>query len=72
MAGAEERAKWAQYYIENGFSGLEKLLHGHAGKYCFGDNFTMVNKMIWVSKILCKVLFLSSFTPQIISFNCKR
>jgi glutathione S-transferase len=53
MAGAEERAKWAQYYIENGFSGLEKLLHGHAGKYCFGDDFTMVNKMIWVSNVLC-------------------
>ena len=40
--GPDEKIKWARYYIENGFSGLEKLLHGNAGRYCFGDDFTMV------------------------------
>lgn len=45
-SGSDERLKWAQHFIENGFNGLEKLLIGEAGKYCIGDDFTMADVVL--------------------------
>eukprot|EP00250_Pteridium_aquilinum_P015844 c22796_g1_i1 orf=56-706(+) len=43
IAGPDERLKWAQHFIETGFKGLESLLVPKAGKFCFGDEFTMAD-----------------------------
>lgn len=43
LAGSDERVKWAQHFIESGFKGLESLLAPEAGKFCFGDEFTMAD-----------------------------
>lgn len=44
--GSDESLKWAKHFIENGFNGLEKLLVGETGKYCFGDDFTMADVVL--------------------------
>nr|AAA72320.1 GST1 gene product [Dianthus caryophyllus] len=35
--GSDEKLSWAKHHIKKGFSALEKLLKGHAGKYATGD-----------------------------------
>ncbi|KAH7437398.1 hypothetical protein KP509_05G069400 [Ceratopteris richardii] len=46
LAGSDERLKWAQYFIENGFIALEALLTTEAGKCCFGDKFSMADAVL--------------------------
>ncbi|KAI5084208.1 hypothetical protein GOP47_0000377 [Adiantum capillus-veneris] len=43
LGGPEERLKWAQHFIKSGFEALELLLTAEAGKYCFGEEFTMAD-----------------------------
>ncbi|CAK9875940.1 unnamed protein product [Sphagnum jensenii] len=40
--GKEEPKKWAHHFIVKGFTALEQILEKTAGKYCFGDNVTLV------------------------------
>ncbi|GAB3022393.1 maleylacetoacetate isomerase [Bowmanella dokdonensis] len=42
-ADAEGKAVWARYWIEKGFTGIEKRLQTTAGKYCFGFDLTLVD-----------------------------
>lgn len=43
LCGPDERLKWAQHVIENGFKGLETVLTPEAGMFCFGQEFTMAD-----------------------------
>eukprot|EP00249_Psilotum_nudum_P004529 c18044_g1_i1 orf=696-1373(-) len=44
--GPSEDLEWAQYFIENGFTALEMHLTKTAGKYCFGDDFTLADVVL--------------------------
>nr|ABK25945.1 unknown [Picea sitchensis] len=41
--GPEERLAWPKHFIEKGFTALEKLLKGVAGKYSVGDQLTLAD-----------------------------
>eukprot|EP00055_Hartaetosiga_balthica_P007056 m.23775 g.23775 ORF g.23775 m.23775 type:complete len:218 (+) comp5583_c0_seq1:128-781(+) len=41
--GKEHKMEWGQWAISTGFDALEKELEKTAGKYCFGDEITMVD-----------------------------
>jgi len=41
--GAENKMEWGHWAIENGFKALERSLEKTAGKYCYGDELTMVD-----------------------------
>ena len=41
--GAEGKMEWGHWVIENGFKALERSLETTAGKYCYGDEITMVD-----------------------------
>ncbi|KAK3928783.1 putative maleylacetoacetate isomerase 2 [Frankliniella fusca] len=43
LAGKEERLKWAQYWINYGFSALEKQLTAYSGKCSVGDDITLAD-----------------------------
>jgi len=43
LLGADERLKWAQDYINTGFTALEQLLKKVAGKYTVGDELTLAD-----------------------------
>lgn len=45
-SGADSRAEWANNVITKGFSALEVILSKTAGKYCFGDEFTMADVVL--------------------------
>ncbi|KAL2911851.1 hypothetical protein HK105_208701 [Polyrhizophydium stewartii] len=42
-AGQDRMAEWAKHFIDLGFEGLEKVVKGTAGKYCFGDEVTLAD-----------------------------
>ncbi|ESO91951.1 hypothetical protein LOTGIDRAFT_121608 [Lottia gigantea] len=39
----DQKAEWSKHWIHNGFVALEKTLEKTSGKYCFGDNITLVD-----------------------------
>ncbi|KAF8031940.1 hypothetical protein BT93_D0988 [Corymbia citriodora subsp. variegata] len=41
--GPSEPLSWVQYHIDRGFSALEKVLAGHAGKYATGDEICLAD-----------------------------
>jgi maleylacetoacetate isomerase len=41
--GEQARIEWAQKWITSGFDALEVVVKDTAGKYCFGDEFTMAD-----------------------------
>ncbi|XP_047132325.1 maleylacetoacetate isomerase isoform X1 [Hydra vulgaris] len=43
FVGDEKKMDLAHWVIEKGFKDLEKLLEKHSGKYCYGDEITMVD-----------------------------
>lgn len=42
-ASEEQKTKWIQYWIANGFTALEKMLESTAGVFSYGDNPTMAD-----------------------------
>ena len=40
------RGEWAKYWVQNGFTALEKILSKSAGKYSVGDQITMADILI--------------------------
>lgn len=40
---AEKRKEWAQYWIDRGFTAVEKMLPATCGKYCVGDSVTIAD-----------------------------
>jgi maleylacetoacetate isomerase len=43
IAGEEQKAVWAKHWIQNGFEGVERILAKSAGKYSYGDEFTLAD-----------------------------
>lgn len=41
--GSDKKVEWGKYWIEYGFTSLEQLLSKTSGKYCVGDEVTMVD-----------------------------
>ncbi|XP_008281375.1 maleylacetoacetate isomerase isoform X1 [Stegastes partitus] len=39
----EDKAQWAQHFIDRGFQALEPILKETAGKYCVGDEISMAD-----------------------------
>ncbi|KAK9768308.1 hypothetical protein K7432_001146 [Basidiobolus ranarum] len=39
----ESKVEWAKHWITVGFEGIEKALEKTAGKYCFGDDITLMD-----------------------------
>ncbi|KAE8738077.1 hypothetical protein FOCC_FOCC016452 [Frankliniella occidentalis] len=43
IAGKDERLKWAQHWINNGFRAVEKQLATYSGKYSVGDEISLAD-----------------------------
>lgn len=43
LAGAEKKAQWTKEVITEGMQGLELLLSKTAGRFCFGNEFTIAD-----------------------------
>lgn len=46
IGGDKARVEWAHNWISSGFEALETILKDSAGKYCFGDEFTLADVTI--------------------------
>ena len=42
----EQKNRWYQYWIANGFTALEKMLQPKAGRYCWGDTVTLADAFL--------------------------
>lgn len=53
-AGEDTKLEWVQFYLNKGFTAIEKILEKSSGKYCIGDDISIAD--------LCLV-------PQVYSAN---